>query len=109
MSIDPGHYIGVFHYLTSPWKPGQLQYLNANLRYILQFKDEYGTIQGVANGPVVLGGHSNGKWKTVSFEFDVHSHYGGVKLASATLLLNIQNFHTGEVVYLDDIELIRKD
>ncbi|MBP1993662.1 S-layer homology domain-containing protein [Paenibacillus eucommiae] len=107
--LEPGHYVGVFHYLTSAYVDGNLQYLNAKLFYQVQFKDANGLLIGTANGPFEIAGTSNGKWKTVSFEFDVFSHYAGRPAVSAELILLIQNFREGEKVYLDDIELIRKD
>ncbi|MBP1994060.1 DUF4838 domain-containing protein [Paenibacillus eucommiae] len=100
--LEPGHYVGVLHYLTSAQTEGTVSY------YIV-FKNAQGTNIGSVPAPVQQGSASGGQWVTYSTEFEVMSHYNGVPMASAELLIHIRNFKVGERLYLDDIELIRQD
>ncbi|RAV17733.1 DUF4838 domain-containing protein [Paenibacillus contaminans] len=102
--IAPGHYYGVFHFMTLAETEGTLS-LNVWLR------DSAGNwINGaVASSSLVQAATSNGKWRTVSFEFDVLPEYDGKQAAAAQVLLHMLDFKKGERIYFDDVELIRQE
>lgn len=99
-NIEPGHYVGVYHFLSSAQTGG-------TLTYYFVLKDANGTNIKLIPAPDVPAASSNGKWKTVSLEFDVESQYNGIPVASAQLLIYTQNVPSGAMVYYDDVELIR--
>ncbi|RAV21869.1 DUF4838 domain-containing protein [Paenibacillus contaminans] len=102
MPIQPGHYVGVFHYLTQAQTAGTLT-MNLSIR------DQNGAHLASALSPTVQASTSNGKWTTVSFEFDVLPTYNGKQTAKTQVLLHMKDFNRGETIYFDDIELIRAD
>ncbi|MBP1993821.1 DUF4838 domain-containing protein [Paenibacillus eucommiae] len=105
-ALQPGKYVGVFHYLTEAQTAG-------TLKFILIAKDatgaEIATIPATVTETAVPGAASGGKWRTASFTFNVDAEYGGKLTAAGRVILLMENFKDGERVYLDDVELIRKD
>jgi hypothetical protein len=75
----------------------------------LSIRDQNGAHLASALSPTVQASTSNGKWTTVSFEFDVLPTYNGKQTAKTQVLLHMKDFNRGETIYFDDIELIRAE
>ncbi|MFC5407593.1 DUF4838 domain-containing protein [Cohnella soli] len=100
-ALEPGNYIAVLHYKTSAASNGKLQ-------WVITPKNGATPLTALVSSPS-RGSDSNGDWKTHTFEFNLASDYNGQTMTDTQLLVLLSDFNAGDIIYLDDAELIRVD
>lgn len=101
--IIPGKYIGVYRFMTESQADGTLQ-------FFIQVRDANGTLMS----PSIRSGKietktSNGQWVTVPFEFEIQKESYPREVAGINVYVLLQDMArvSGNLIYLDDMELIR--
>lgn len=98
-ALEPGRYIAVFHYKTSAASNGKLQ-------WVITPKNGATSLTALVSS-TSRGSDSSGDWKTHTFEFDLAADYNGQTMTDTQLLVLLSDFNAGDIIYLDDAEIIR--
>jgi hypothetical protein len=95
ITVEPGHYAGVFRYNTNVNTAGTLS-------WFMLFKDAGGNVVGAVASEKRNAVVSKGSWLPFEYEFDIPAG-----TASMTLQILLNDFKQGETIYFDDVEVYK--
>jgi len=95
VTLEPGHYVGVFRFNTTA-------NTNGSLSWSVQPKDGSGTITRTIPSDKRPASVSKGAWVPFEFEFDIAA---GESAARFFVLMN--DFKKGDTIYFDDVEIYK--